>query len=66
MAWQEFAVHPTDAGKWSARMYIDQALANGAELIDKAKVKRVVIEDNVAIGVEFIKNRNEKKKLLRG
>lgn len=41
--------------KWSARMYIDQALANGAELIDKAKVKRVIIEDNVAIGVEFIK-----------
>jgi choline dehydrogenase-like flavoprotein len=42
--------------KWSARMYIDQALANGAELIDKAKVKRVIIEDKVAIGVEFIKN----------
>jgi glycerol-3-phosphate dehydrogenase len=37
-------------------MYIDQALANGAELIDKAKVKRVIIEDNKAIGVEFIKN----------
>lgn len=37
-------------------MHIDQALANGAELIDKAKVKRVIIEDNVAIGVEFIKN----------
>jgi choline dehydrogenase-like flavoprotein len=42
--------------KWSARMYINQALANGAELIDKAKVKRVIIEDHVAIGVEFIKN----------
>jgi choline dehydrogenase-like flavoprotein len=42
--------------KWSARMYIDQALANGAELIDKAKVKRVLIKDNTAIGVEFIKN----------
>lgn len=42
--------------KWSARMYIKQAQANGAELIDKAKVKRVIIENNAAIGVEFIKN----------
>ena len=47
--------------KWSARMYIDQALANGAELIDKAKVKRVIIEDKVAIGVEFIKNGKSSK-----
>jgi choline dehydrogenase-like flavoprotein len=41
--------------KWGARMYLDQALDNGAELIDKAKVQRVIIKDNVAIGVEFIK-----------
>lgn len=39
--------------KWSARMYIDQAIANGAELIDRAKVNRVIIEDKKAIGVEF-------------
>lgn len=42
--------------KWSARMYIDQALANGAELIDRAKVKRVIVEDKTAIGVEFTRN----------
>ena len=42
--------------KWSARMHIDKALANGAELIDRAKVKRVIVENNKAIGVEFIKN----------
>jgi choline dehydrogenase-like flavoprotein len=42
--------------KWSARMYIDEATANGAELIDRAKVSRVIIEDKTAIGVEFTRN----------
>lgn len=42
--------------KWSARMYIDQAIANGAELIDRAKVNRVIVEDGTAIGVEFTRN----------
>lgn len=42
--------------KWSARMYIDQAMANGAELIDRAKVNRVIIEDRTAVGVEFTRN----------
>ena len=42
--------------KWSARMYLDEALANGAELIDRAKVNRVIIEDKTAIGVEYIRN----------
>jgi choline dehydrogenase-like flavoprotein len=42
--------------KWSARMYIDQAIANGAELIDRAKVNRVIVEDRTAVGVEFTRN----------
>ncbi|RPH47911.1 MAG: GMC family oxidoreductase [Desulfobacteraceae bacterium] len=42
--------------KWSARIFIDQALANGAELIDRAKVTRVIAEDKKAVGVEFIRN----------
>jgi choline dehydrogenase-like flavoprotein len=42
--------------KWSARMYIDEALASGAELIDRAKVNRVIVEDGTAIGVEFTRN----------
>jgi choline dehydrogenase-like flavoprotein len=41
--------------KWSARMYIDQAIASGAKLIDRAKVSRVIVEDKSAIGVEFNK-----------
>ena len=42
--------------KWSARMYIEEAVANGAELIDRAKVIKVIIEDKTAVGVEFTKN----------
>ncbi len=42
--------------KWSARMYVEQARASGAELIDRAKVNRVIIKDKTAIGVEFTKN----------
>ena len=42
--------------KWSARMYIEEATANGAELIDRAKVNRVIIEDKTAVGVEFTRN----------
>jgi len=42
--------------KWSARMYIDQAIANGSEIIDRAKVNRVIIEDKTVVGVEFTRN----------
>jgi len=43
--------------KWSARMYLDQAIANGAQLIDRAKVNRVIVEGRKAVGVEFIRKR---------
>ena len=42
--------------KWSARMYVDQAIANGASLIDRAKVTRVIVEDKTAVGVEFTRD----------
>ncbi|UCE53873.1 MAG: GMC family oxidoreductase [Desulfobacterales bacterium] len=42
--------------KWSARMYIEEAVANGAELINRTKVKKVIVEDKTAVGVEFTKN----------
>ncbi len=41
--------------KWSARMYIDEALAHGAELIERAKVTRVIFEGKSAVGVEYSK-----------
>ena len=39
--------------KWSARMYVEEAMANGAKLINGAKVKRVIFENNKAVGVKF-------------
>jgi choline dehydrogenase-like flavoprotein len=41
--------------KWSARAYIEEAIAHGAELVDRANVKKVIIENKTAIGVEYKK-----------
>ena len=43
--------------KWSARMYVEEALKNGAKLITGARATRVIIENKKAIGVEYKKNR---------
>ena len=45
--------------KWSARMYIEEAVANGATLINGAKVKKVLFEGNKAVGVEFTKGQKK-------
>ena len=45
--------------KWSARMYIEEAVANGAKLINGAKVKKVLFEGNKAVGVEFTKGQKK-------
>lgn len=47
--------------KWSARMYVDEAVANGATLINHAKVKKVLFEGKKAVGVEFTKGTNTYK-----
>lgn len=39
--------------KWSARMYIDEAVEKGAEIINRARVSRVIFEGKKATGVEF-------------
>jgi choline dehydrogenase-like flavoprotein len=41
--------------KWNARMYVEEALANGAKLINGAKVKKVLFDGSTAIGVEYQK-----------
>ncbi len=41
--------------KWGARMYVDEAIAKGADLINRAKVSKVLFEGKKAVGVEFIK-----------
>ncbi len=43
-----------DGAKWNARMYIDQAIENGAVLKTKAKVEKVIVENKKATGVEYI------------
>lgn len=43
---------PYDA-KWNARMFLHEAIEHGAQLIEKAKVLRVITENNRAVGVEY-------------
>lgn len=41
--------------KWNARKYVEQALEKGSTLINRAKVQKVIVENNTAIGVEYKK-----------
>jgi len=45
--------------KWSARMFVEEAVANGAKLINGAKVNKVLFEGNKAVGVEFRKRQKK-------
>ncbi len=47
---------PHDA-KWNARNFVDDALKNGAMMLNKAKVQKVIIKKKKAIGVEYRQNR---------
>jgi choline dehydrogenase-like flavoprotein len=42
--------------KWSARMFVDEAVASGAVLLNGAKVTRVLQDHGGATGVEYIRN----------
>lgn len=39
--------------KWNARMFVDEAVSGGAELLNEAKVNKVIVENGTATGVEF-------------
>ena len=39
--------------KWDARRFIEEALTNGAKIINGAKVNKVILERKKALGVEF-------------
>ena len=39
--------------KWSARNFVNDAVDQGARLINFAKVDKVIVENNTAIGVEY-------------
>ena len=42
---------PEDA-KWSGRLFVNQSLKNGADLLPQTKVERVLFENGKAVGVE--------------
>jgi len=45
---------PYDA-KWTARVFVDEAVEGGATLINGAKVEKILFEGNTAIGVTYKK-----------
>ena len=51
---QDFGYYGDSSGvKWNAGMFVNQARQSGAVLITKAKVTKVIIENNSAVGVEY-------------
>ena len=42
--------------KWTARDLIDEAIAHGACVLDRARARRILVQDGVASGVEFIRD----------
>jgi choline dehydrogenase-like flavoprotein len=40
--------------KWTARDFVDEACGHGAQLVDKAKVERVIVEDGRVTGVDAL------------
>jgi len=39
--------------KWKARSYVDEAVQNGAVLINRATVHKIIVDNNAAVGVEY-------------
>lgn len=42
--------------KWSSRWYVEEAVRNGARLLNRAKAERILMDGNKAVGVAFKKN----------
>lgn len=51
--------------KWNARHYVQEAIQNGATLINKARVLRVLTEKDRAIGVEYEIRKSKKEVEVR-
>ena len=54
--WSNWYCAPGFESKWNARMYVDEAVENGADILNHAKVSRIITENKKAVGVEFKKN----------
>jgi choline dehydrogenase-like flavoprotein len=42
--------------KWTARDFLDDAIASGAQLLDRARALRVLVADGRATGVEYVRD----------
>lgn len=42
-----------EGAKWTARNFVEDALASGAEMINHAKVEKVIVKNDRAAGLEF-------------
>ena len=47
--------------KWTARNFAHEAVANGAELLDIARVRRVIVKNGRAVGAAFTHRGRDKK-----
>jgi choline dehydrogenase-like flavoprotein len=43
-----------EGAKWTARDFVEDAMANGAELINRARVTKVIVENDQAVGLEYL------------
>lgn len=53
------------AAKWNARSYVQEAVENGATLINRARVLKVLVEKGRAIGVEYELRKTKKDVEIR-
>ena len=51
--WLGYYEAPSYESKWNARMWVEDAVGAGAELITHAKVERVILRGGCATGVEY-------------
>ena len=45
---------PSYEAKWTARRFVDDAVAYGATLVTRSRALRVLVQDGTAIGVEYL------------
>jgi choline dehydrogenase-like flavoprotein len=48
----------SQGAKWNARNFVEDALENGAEMINHAMVNKVIVENGQAVGVEYKQRRS--------
>lgn len=57
--WLGFYSAPTYESKWNSRMWVEEAITDGATLVTGARVERVLIQDGTATGVEYTAGRGK-------